>query len=156
MQATLAIIRSCIPLAAALTIAVLAGMALAPRPAEAVGGLTLDDRISLAGEPIIHSNDPCVHPELPAFVVPEGRRLFIDNAQWDLREYPPEIRIANRIVIWRAGTVDAARGHGVFQRPMVLRAGETASLSAYDANGEPIVWPANGRCRFNIREGHLL
>ena len=147
-------------LAALLIAAVAVGTAIAPSPAGAVGGLSLEDRILLTGEPVLYHTQRCALPNDPLPVVPEGRRLFIYSMYFDMRP-------GNRAYDWRLGGRIPVRVGNVFgstllsrdtsntwlRKPIVLNAGEEVTIRGYDGAGQEV---ALDMCLTSITQAYLM
>ncbi len=156
MQLAIHTARRWLPLVGLLALAVAAGMALSPGPAEAVGGLTLQDRIILSGEPVQYATNACVNEPLgvPTPTVPEGRRLFIYDLTFE--NNVDTIKLAGRVPLKTYGlrATSAVLNTARQRAPIVLNAGEPIGLTYHLSNGDPRPW--EGNCRLWIQQAYLL
>ena len=128
----------------------LGGAALAltwsPSPADAVGGLTLEERVFLTGTPVQASGD-CGNRN--PTVVPEGRRWFIYGFRWIMENSNGinAVRIGGRIPLYGGATYRNSELI-MLPKPLVLRAGEQVKAVGM-LNDEPVDH-FNHRCQFDV------
>ncbi len=129
-------------------------MGRAPSPADAVGGLSLEDRVVLGGR-MVSASGAC-HNGNPT-IVPEGRRWFIYSFRWGAGPVGvvDNIRLAGRVPLWStwAGGYDnGALVH--LDQPIVLHAGERVGAVMFVGDEERV--DARTGCSFQVVRAYEL
>ena len=136
-----------------LALGVAAGLALAPRSAEAVGGLSLQDRMLLAGEAVIYRTRRCQNPNIEVPVVPEGRRLFIYKWRSNVGGGANLWKLGGRITTSDQRLFSIGLDSNATPVPLVLQGGDPITILGYDAAGNEV---ALQRCELFIDYAYLL
>ena len=112
--------------------AAVAGVLVAtPRTSEAVGGLSLTDRMLLSGTPRTYHVQGCNDPNAPT--VPEGRRLYI----FEFRSQPVGSGRRVRLGSWEvtSGNPEQWTVSNRFNPPIVIEAGQPIRLDCWVNDG---------------------